>query len=281
MTGEPAPATDRPAPATTRPARDPASARRRRAPRGSLNRERVLTAAVDLLDHAGPDAFTMRALATRLGVGTMAVYSHFRGKDEIVDAVRERLFGEVELPPRGSGATPREEARALCLAVYRLLAEHPSVLRLVTVRPVHGDEGTAVVDRLLGLMLRAGLGRRDAARAQTALMQYTVGSALWAARGRQAAACAPRATAAPGKPVDPGDSEEPGASGDLGTPAGSDRATRLRARLAALPAERYPYLTDLADEVAAAQNGRDHGTEQYEHGLDALLDGLLAGAGQG
>ncbi|GAA1904410.1 TetR/AcrR family transcriptional regulator [Streptantibioticus ferralitis] len=216
---------------------------RRRVPRNTLNRERVLGAAVDLLDHAGPDAFTMRALAQRLGVGTMAVYSHFKAKDEIIDAVRERLLAEVELPTVGSGRTPRDELRELCRAVYRLLADHPSVLHLLTVRPVHGDEGTAVVERILGLLLGAGLDRSAAARAQTALMQYTVGAALWTARGRQRS----------------GDQEDPG--------------TRLRTRFAALPAERYPHLVDLAPELAAAQDG----LPQYEHGLDALLSGLLAG----
>lgn len=219
--------------------------RRRRAPRNTLNRERVLDAAVDLLDHEGPEAFTMRALALRLGVGTMAVYTHFTGKDEIIDAVRTRLLAEVDLPAPGSGGTPRQELRLLCLAVHSLLAEHPSVLRLLTVRPVQGDEGTAVVDRMLGLLLRAGLGREAAARAQTALMQYTVGSALWTARGRR---------------------------DDSGR---EDAGARLRARLGGLPADRYPFLVDLAPELAAVQCGG----RQYEHGLDALLDGLLGDPG--
>lgn len=229
---------------------------RSRAPRNTLNRERVLAASVDLLDHAGPDAFTMRALAERLGVAPMAVYSHFSGKEEIIDAVRERLLAEVELPT-GHARVPREETRELCRAVYRLLADHPSVLTLLATRQVHGDEGAVFADRALGVLQRAGLDRAGAARAYTALMQFTVGAALWAAPTvRQDEACA-------------GSSWRAGAR---------DPGVRPRSRAAGLSAERYPCLVDLAPELEAA--ARD-GMVQYERGLDALLDGLLGPAGAG
>lgn len=217
---------------------------RTRAPRNTLNRERVLEAAVDLLDHAGPDAFTMRALAERLGVATMAVYSHFSAKEEIIEAVRERLLAEVELPSAdgsGTGGDPREEIRELCRAVYRLLADHPSVLRLLATRQVHGDEGTIFADRALAVLLRAGLERTSAARAYTALMQFTVGAALWVAHGQRRAHQAPF----------PDD---------------------LRSRIAELPTDRYPHLVDLAAELETAAR---EGMAQYERGLDAILAGLL------
>lgn len=229
---------------------------RARAPRNTLNRERVLDAAVGLLDRAGPDAFTMRALAERLGVATMAVYSHFSGKDEIIDAVRVRLLAEAELPSRdGAGGErpgPREEVGALCRAAYRLLADHPSVLHLLAARPPDGDEFTLFAERTLEALLRAGLDRRDAARAYTALTQFTVGAALWAARGRERRA---------------DEACRPGGS-DAGPDSGPPGPARL-------PRDRYPHLVDLVPELADA--ARD-GTAQYERGLDALLTGLL---GQG
>jgi AcrR family transcriptional regulator len=157
--------------------------RRVRAPRNTLNRERVLEAAVDLLDHAGPAEFTMRRLAKRLGVATMAVYSHFSGKDEIIDAVRLRLLAEAELPARQPPEAypgPREEIRGLCHAVYRLLADHPSALRLLAERPVRGDEGTQFGERVRAALSRAGLDRDRAVRAHTALTQFTIGASLWA-----------------------------------------------------------------------------------------------------
>ncbi|MCZ4118911.1 TetR/AcrR family transcriptional regulator [Streptomyces sp. H39-S7] len=222
----------------TQPARSP----RRRAPRNTLNPDRILDAAVTLLDRDGAEAFTMRALAAQLGVGTMAVYSHFRSKEEISDAVAQRLLGEVELPAAGEvDGDAREQLREVCRSVFRLFAEHPSALQLLTTRPMRGDEAIAVIDRMLGLLRAAGLDRVDAARAHVALMQYTVGSALWNVR-RDRALC------------------EDGLR------------ERVRARLADLPADRYPALTELVPELAIAQ---DAGMAQYELGLDGLLTGLI------
>ncbi|MGW3241537.1 TetR/AcrR family transcriptional regulator [Streptomyces sp. NPDC001070] len=222
----------------TPPARSP----RRRIPRNTLNPDRILDAAVALLDRHGPEAFTMRALAQELGVGTMAVYSHFRGKDEIIDAVNEQLLGEIELPP-DSGA-PREQLIELCVGVYRLFSEHPSALQLLTSRPLRGDEAIAVIDRMLCLLCATGLDPAAAARAQVALMQYTVGAALWAVR-RKRAEC-----------------EE----------AAAGLRERIRGRLADLPPDRYPSLAGLASELVTAQQS---GRTQYEAGLAVFLDGLL------
>jgi AcrR family transcriptional regulator len=218
----------------------PVRSPRRRAPRNTLNPDRILDAAIDLLDRAGAEAFTMRALADKLGVGTMAVYSHFRGKEEISDAVAERLLDTIELPPACCG-DPRAELREVCRGVYRLFTEHPSALQLLTARPLRGDDAIAVIDRMLGLLHSAGLSRTDAVRAHVALMQYIVGSALWNTR-RARALC------------------EEGVR------------ERVLAKLEALPPERYPALVSLAPELLCAQD--DPGL-QYERGLDAMLQGLL------
>ncbi|MEE4542137.1 TetR/AcrR family transcriptional regulator C-terminal domain-containing protein [Streptomyces sp. V4-01] len=220
----------------TQPVRSP----RRRAPRNTLNPDRILDAAIGLLDRDGAEAFTMRALAEQLGVGTMAVYSHFRGKDEISDAVAQRLLDTIEMPPAGCGE-PRAELREVCRGLYRLFTEHPSALQLLTARPQRGDDAIAVIDRMLGLLHRAGLSRADAAYAHVALMQYTVGSALWNTR-RARALCR------------------------------EEVRERVRAKLEALPPDRYPALVSLAPELLCAQ---DDAGRQYEHGLDAMLQGLL------
>lgn len=228
----------------TEPARSP---RRRRVPRNTLNPDRILDAALALLDRDGPEAFTMRALATELGVGTMAVYSHFRNKEEINDAVNERLLSEIELPAPTGAATPFNQLIELCRSVYRLFSEHPAALPLLTSRPMRGDEALAVIDRQLALLLAAGLAPADAARAQVTIMQYTVGCALWTVRRRQT---------------------------ELGDCEGIGVRERIRGRLADLPSDSYPTLVCLVPELIAAQ---DSGMGQYEYGLKGLLRGLLGG----
>ncbi len=225
----------------SQPVRSP----RRRAPRNTLNPDRILDAAIALLDRDGAEAFTMRALAERLGVGTMAVYSHFRGKDEISDAVAQRLLDSVELPRSDGtgGGDPRRELREVCLGVYRLFTEHPSALQLLTNRPLRGDDAIAVIDRMLCLLRRAGLPPEEAVRGHVALIQFTVGSALWNTR--------------PGAVCSEGERD------------------RLPARLDALPPERYPTLAALVPDLVRVH---EDSLAQYEWGLDRMLRGLLGDA---
>src|SRR5438105_3118406 len=55
-------------------------------------RERLCEAASRLFAARGRDAFTMRELASELGVSAMTPYRYFRDKDEILAAVRARAF---------------------------------------------------------------------------------------------------------------------------------------------------------------------------------------------
>src|SRR5918997_2694140 len=69
--------------------------RRGRPPR--LSRERIVEAALDLVDRSGLQGLTMRALAHELRADPMAVYRHVRDKDELLGAMCDRLL--VALDP--------------------------------------------------------------------------------------------------------------------------------------------------------------------------------------
>ncbi|MFT4135204.1 TetR/AcrR family transcriptional regulator C-terminal domain-containing protein [Microbacterium sp.] len=72
-----------------------------------ITRERIIEAALEVLDEGGADAVTVRAVAQRLGVQAPALYWHVRGKQELLDEmgteiqrrVQRRLDAELsELP---------------------------------------------------------------------------------------------------------------------------------------------------------------------------------------
>ena len=65
----------------------------RRRPR--LSRERVVEAALAIADADGLGALTIRSLATELGVKPMSVYYHVAGKDDILAALVDVVFGEI------------------------------------------------------------------------------------------------------------------------------------------------------------------------------------------
>src|SRR5918994_1995281 len=67
----------------------------RRAP---LNKDRVLSAAVALADETGFESFSMRRLASELGVVPMALYKHVRNKEELLDGMVDIVFAEIEDP---------------------------------------------------------------------------------------------------------------------------------------------------------------------------------------
>src|SRR5215472_411442 len=65
------------------------------AERARLSKPAVVDRALALADADGLDALTIRRLAQDLGVTPMALYWHFRSKEELITAVADRIWGEI------------------------------------------------------------------------------------------------------------------------------------------------------------------------------------------
>jgi AcrR family transcriptional regulator len=122
-------------------------------PRGSLSRDKVLTAAFELA-RGGLDAVSMRALGARLGADPTAVYRYFRTKDELLDAMADAVVaGDRPVPQTGRPAddlaTAFENFRASLLA-------HPALVPVVARRPPGGEATREGADRVLALLSGAG-----------------------------------------------------------------------------------------------------------------------------
>ena len=98
--------------------------------RTPLSRDRVVEAALELVDAEGPDALTMRALGRALGVEAMSIYEYTSGKDELVQAVMERLLEELELPTSGHPDW-KQRIRDVVGAWLRLAERHPKAFSLL------------------------------------------------------------------------------------------------------------------------------------------------------
>ncbi|MFB6823065.1 TetR/AcrR family transcriptional regulator [Streptomyces virginiae] len=87
------------------PAARPAApaGRRSEAPSG-LDRERITTATVRLLDADGAARFSMRRLAAGLGVTAMSLYRYVGTKQDLLELALDSVLGELELPPETVGA---------------------------------------------------------------------------------------------------------------------------------------------------------------------------------
>jgi AcrR family transcriptional regulator len=143
--------------------------------RERLTRDRIIEAALRVMDAEGLEGVTMRRIGRELGVEAMSLYNHVEDKDDILDGVTERVMTEFEYPVRtGDWA---EDARAMAREWRRLLRLHPSVIQLLAERhkPLEGPAAYGAMDAALGLLRSAGLSERDAAQAFNALVSYILG----------------------------------------------------------------------------------------------------------
>ena len=143
--------------------------------REPLTRERIVEAALHVMDSEGLEAVTMRRIGRELGVEAMSLYNHVEDKDDILNAVTERVFTEFDYPEFNGDWDV--DARAMAREWRRLLNMHPSVCQLLAERhkPLEGLAAFGAMDAALGLLRRAGLSDRDAAQAFNALGSYILG----------------------------------------------------------------------------------------------------------
>ena len=61
-----------------------------------LSRERIRDVALELIDEHGLSALSMRRLADALGVQAASLYTHYATKDDVLDAVANKLIADVD-----------------------------------------------------------------------------------------------------------------------------------------------------------------------------------------
>jgi TetR/AcrR family tetracycline transcriptional repressor len=145
-------------------------------PRPRLDRDQLVAAAVDLLDEEGLDRLTTRALATRLGVQSPALYWYVRDKGELLDLVADAICAPALAATAAIPANLgwREQATA-ALRVYRaVLRSHRDVPRLLAERPPVGPARRRLADGAIGLVLEAGFDEADAAVISLLLGDYVI-----------------------------------------------------------------------------------------------------------
>ncbi|MFC9928290.1 TetR/AcrR family transcriptional regulator [Streptomyces sp. NPDC127190] len=95
-----------------------------------LSREAVLDAAAELVRRHGPDALTMRALATALDTAVTSIYWHVGGREALLDALVERTLADLgEIRP--AGRTPEQRVVSVARALRARLRDHPHLVALV------------------------------------------------------------------------------------------------------------------------------------------------------
>jgi AcrR family transcriptional regulator len=228
------------------------ASRTRRSPRRTeaLSRERIVEAAVELLDTDGAGGLTFRALSRRLATGAGAIYWHVPNKDELLAAATDAVVAAALDTEPGMAESPQDAIRAVALGLYTAIEAHPWLgAQLATQLSDHpGGPVTPRIMESLGRQVRA-LGVPEAGwfTATTVLMHYILGAA-----GQNAANSAKGRTLAPG----------------------TDRAAFLGSVAEAwgdLDPDAYPFT-----RAVAAQMREHDDREQFLAGLDLVLAGITA-----
>ena len=149
-------------------------------------REKILDVALELLQKDGPNAITSRAIAKRLNVSHMSLFTYFKNQSEIRAALRERVMTEVRIPLNEiEERAQSENIPALLEEIWTLFAnfarEKPFLHRLSWVTPEerdsHADEKhqqrRAIVNQLARI-LKLGMERGDFESRDPALTALTV-----------------------------------------------------------------------------------------------------------
>lgn len=149
---------------------------RRRKRDGGLSEERIVKAALAIINRSGTDALTMRALADELGVSPMAAYYYVESKDDLLRLVGDSLLAQVKVPKEGAG-TWDERLRKLLRDQRNALKRHPG-LREAIIGRLDLEERRRLEDAEFDLLLEAGFEPLPAVMAFRTLQDWCLGNAL-------------------------------------------------------------------------------------------------------
>ncbi len=144
-----------------------------------LSRERIVAAALALVDAEGLQAVSTRRLAAELGVSGPSLYNHFGTKDEILDAVADTVIARIDLAVFEDRAAGWAQALTGWARSYRAaLAEHPNIVPFLAQGPGRRPAGLRLADAVFGAMVDAGWPPAHATRIGATMRYFVAGSAL-------------------------------------------------------------------------------------------------------
>jgi AcrR family transcriptional regulator len=239
--------------ATPRPPIPAALPYRGRMPRDTLTREKIISAAVDLLDTDGLEGFNIRALGRRLGSAATAIYWHVDSKDNLISLAADQAWNEITLAdPDAAGWRPA--AAAMASGLHAMLVRHPWLLQAFGSFLVFGPGKARHDDHTLAIYEAAGFSGARADQAAATIFTFVLGHALGAAADASLTRRLSR---------DGGHAEELIRDHVARATELAAQFPRLRARLSAQP-----------DDAAAGYGAAPGGS--FDFGLRAILDGLEA-----
>jgi AcrR family transcriptional regulator len=202
--------------------------------------DRIIGGALELIDRDGLSALSMRNLAAELDTGTTTLYRYVAGKDEVLVLVADAVLGETQVRRSQEGAGWREVLGELAHSMRAALSRHPNVAALFATAVPVGPNSLRGRELTLGVLRQCGFDEQLAADVYTALAHQVLASVL----------------------QEPMDDFRAGG-------LGAAQNVTLRDFYRSLPADQYPHVVELADQLTSRT-----ALEEFEFGLGCVLDGV-------
>ena len=203
-----------------------------------LSKQRVVVEAVRIADSEGVGGLSMRRLAGALGAGAMSLYHYVANREELLDAMVDLVFEEIELSTEETDWQTAMRRRGV--SARQVLARHAWAIGLLESRTSPGPANLRHHEAVTACLRRAGFSVLMATHANWLLDSYVYGFVLQEAS----------------LPFDSAD-EFAGKAEDVYLPQ--------------LPPDEFPYLNESAAALVAA--GYDP-AEEFIFGLDLILAAL-------
>ena len=211
--------------------------------RTRLSKQAVVDRGLALADADGLDKLTIRRLAQDLGVTPMALYWHFRSKEELLTGLADQLWSEIDINIDPSKPWS-EQLRGLMESLIAVLRAHPSASQLLMEMEKQSEPAVRATEVTLEVLHGAGFDPRHA----SAIAR----SALWTALMLR--------------------TSEPGSKPGMTDAELEEHLRQSQVRLAMLPADRYPRVVECAAELTACDDPDFH----YRFGIDLFIAGVEA-----
>jgi len=211
--------------------------------RARLTKAAVVDRALALVDKTGLDALTIRKLATELGVTPMALYWHFRSKDDLLEGLGERLWSEIDLTV-DRAAPWTEQIRGLVESLLKVLRAHPPAPQLLLqTAKLNAPAQLNAIELTLDILRTAGFSPEDASMAARATLWTGITLVM----------------------------SEPGIE-SLDDAERTEVQRKKQVGLATQSPLKFPRLVECALPMTACDNPEDH----YKFGVDLFIGGLAA-----
>lgn len=144
--------------------------------RGALSRERIVAAALALVEREGLDALSTRRLGQDLGCEAMSIYHHFPSKTHLLDALVDHAIGGAFVAPPQADWVERLRQTAYG---YRAMAlKHSRLYPLIALHRLNTATGVAYLNAVIGIFRAAGFDDQAAAQLFREVGYYLTGAML-------------------------------------------------------------------------------------------------------